>query len=299
MRPNQKSPTGIFAVTFGLITVVVWNSITFDNNPVHFDGMFRASNDIKSELIRDPYGVDVIPPQSVCDGAAKPSSGPEICVGQTEKRQYHKGEAIGAPVTWRNVPAGSSVVISLERDDPNPATRYLEPVGALVMAPIPASDVGGVSFKWNGREKPCAPTDAPTLCNEMAEVGRYRLRALLYDREQIEIAGLGPVSQAKLLAHHASPPFVVVGKPDLRAIASLLWMGAENTAEGPMPTHDLKSEIKVYERFGGRICAVFPGRPPLGGSIESCVLKSALIGDAGLLVFNPDQAWITRSVFVR
>ncbi len=66
-----------------------------------------------------------------------------------------------------------------------------------------------------------------------------------------------------------------------------------------MPMHDLKSEIKVYERFGGRICAVFPGRSPLGGSIESCVLKSALIGDAGLLVFNPDQAWITRSVFVR
>jgi hypothetical protein len=299
LRPNQKSPTGILAVTFGLIAVVVWNSITFDHSPVQFDGMFRASNDIKSELIRDRYSVDVIPPQSVCDRAAKPGSGPEICVGQTERRQYRKGEAISASVTWRNAPAGSSVIVFLERDDASPAIRYLGPVGTLILYPIPASDDGGIHFKWNGRKMPCAPADAPGLCDETAEVGRYRLRALLYDRKQIQIAGLGPASQAKLLAHHASPPFVVAGKPDLRAIASLLWMGAENTAEGPMPMHDLKSEIKVYERFGGRICAVFPGRPPLGGSIESCVLKSALIGDAGLLVFNPDQAWITRSVFVR
>lgn len=299
MRPNQKSPAGILAVTFGLIAVVVWNSMTLDHNPVRADGMFRPSNDIKYEFIRDRYSVDKIPPQSVCDRAAKPGAGPEICVGQTEKRQYRKGETIGAPVTWRNVPAGSSVVISLERDDPSLATRYLGPVGTLVMAPIPASDVGGIRFKWNGREKPCTPADGPTLCNEKAEVGRYRLRAVLYDREQIQIVGLSPASQAKLLAHHASLPFVVAGEPDPRAIASLLWMGTGNTVKAPMPMQDIESEIKVYERFGGRICAVFPGRPPFGGSIESCVLKSALIGDAGLVAFDPDQAWITPDAFVR
>lgn len=76
-------------------------------------------------------------------------------------------------------------------------------------------------------------------------------------------------------------------------------MGTGNTVKAPMPMQDIESEIKVYERFGGRICAVFPGRPPFGGSIESCVLKSALIGDAGLVAFDPDQAWITPDAFVR
>jgi hypothetical protein len=287
------------AVTFGLIAVVVWNTITLDHNPVRVDGMFRPSNDTKFELISDRYSVDAIPPQSVCDKAAKPGAGPEICVGQTEKRQYRRGEAIAAPVTWRNVPAGSSVVISLERDDPSLATRYLGPVGTLVMYPIPASDVGGVRFKWNGREKPCAPADGPGLCNETAEVGRYRLRAVLYDREQFQILGWPDGMNPKVLAHHASPPFIVTGKPDPRPIASLLRMGAHGMATGPLPMQDLESEVEIYERFGGRVCAVFPGRPPFGGSVESCVLKSALIGDAGLVVFNPDQAWVTRDAFVR
>ncbi|HEY5721219.1 MAG TPA: hypothetical protein VIT45_02760 [Allosphingosinicella sp.] len=234
-----------------------------------------------------------------------PKSGPSICIGPADKSAYRKGDPVAARLSWRNVPAGASVIVYLERDAPPREPRYLGPVGALVLHPLPADGDGDREFRWNGREFPCAPTDFPMLCPQPAEIGRYRLRAVLYDRRAIAIVGWPSPEKPVVLAHSASAPFQVTGKPDLQPIARALWWGAVNKLmkDGELPTSGIMSSdtngtgLDLYEARG-LLCAAIAAKPPYRSDVVACVPKAKVQGEAGLVPVEPDDVAVTGHVSV-
>jgi len=238
-----------------------------------------------------------------CD--SPPASGPSICVGPVDKTAYRKGDPVSARLSWRKVPADASVIVYLERDAPPGEPRYLGPVGALVLNPIPAEGDGRLDFRWNGREFPCAPADAPMLCPQPAEIGRYRLRAVLYDRRSIAIVGWPSREQPVVLAHSASAPFRVTGKPDLQPIARSLWWGAVNKLmkDGELPTSGIMASdtngtgLEIHEARG-MLCANVAARPPYRSNVVACVPKSKVQGEAGLLPVEPEDVSVSGHVTV-
>lgn len=238
-----------------------------------------------------------------CDNP--PAAGPSICVDAPDKPAYGKGDPVAARLSWRNAPANASVIVYLERDAPSREPRYLGPVGALVLRPIPAEGDGAMEFRWNGREFPCAPTDFPMLCPQPAEIGRYRLRAVLYDRRSFAIVGWPSPEKPVVLAHSASAPFRVTGKPDLQPIARSLWWGAVNKLmkDGELPTSGIMASdmngggLEIYESRG-LLCAAIPAKPPYRSDVVACIAKAKVLGDAGLLQVEPDEVAVSGHVSV-
>ncbi len=271
-----------------------------------FSGAFQANNQMDSASVAEPFGwAESL--RSNCDDDKLPGTRTQVCVIDTDKRTYRKGEAVAAKISWSHVPAGSAVMVYLERDDPRRDLPYLGLVGALSLSPFPASGAGERRFVWNGRQFPCAPGDAPMLCANPAEIGRYRLRAVLYDSTQLSVVGWPDPTPPKVLAHNASRPFLVDGMPDLKPIARSLWWAAMKTAMNARQIDassalagDMNgSGLMVHQRGRDRLCAQIPGSPPYESSLEACVLKSAVVGEAGLLAIKPEEAQVTGSVGVR
>jgi len=55
----------------------------------------------------------------------------------------------------------------------------------------------------------------------------------------------------------------------------------------------------LFQRGSDRLCARSPGNPPYESSLEACVAKDAVIGEAGLLDIDPERAEVTGRVRVR
>jgi len=232
---------------------------------------------------------------------------PSICIGKLDKQIYRKGEALNAQISWQNVPAGSSVIISIERDTEDSGARYVGPAGALHLRPIPVAGSGAVAFHWNGQEFPCAPTDFPTLCKAQVEIGRYRLHVALYDREQIAIVGWPSPENPVLLGQSMSPSFVVQGQPNLQSVARAMWWAGVNQAMGAQEI-DSSSALQgdmngrglaIYETAFGSLCADLPAALPYISTLTACVPKKAVLGDAGLLFVEPDVIQVTGHVAVK
>lgn len=263
-----------------------------------FDQDFPASGDGNA-----PSGNWPVDRATSCD--SPPKSYPSICIGPVDKTSYRKGDPVAARLSWRNAPAEASLIVYLERDSPAREPGYLGPTGALILHPIPAEGNGGMDFRWNGREFPCAPTDAPMLCPQPAEIGRYRLRAVLYDRRSIAIVGWPSREQPVVLAHSASASFRVTGKPDLQPIAQSLWWGAVNKLmkDGELPTSSIIASdmngtgLALYEARG-LLCANVPAKPPYRSNVVACVPKAKVQGEAGLLPIKPDEVAVSGHVSV-
>jgi hypothetical protein len=293
-------------MTFGPASTAVASRINTQEGSPQFSDTFQASDQIDSASAAEPFGWSGSL-RSSCDNGKLSGTRSKVCVIGTDRRTYRKGEAVAARIAWSHVPAGSAIMVYLERDDPRRDLPYLGPVGALSLSPFPASGAGESRFVWNGRQFPCAPTDLPMLCANPAEIGRYRLRAVLYDSTQLSVVGWPDPTPPKVLAHSASRPFLVDGMPDLKPIARSLWWAALNTAMNARQIDassalagDMNgSGLMVLQRGHDRLCAQVPGSPPYESSLEACLLKSAAIGEAGLLAIKPEDAQVTGSVGVR
>jgi len=246
--------------------------------------------------------------ESTCPMPASPPRDPAICIAAPDKPVYARGDAIGARISWRNVPANSSFVLYLVRDQPDEETasiRYLGPTGALVLRAIPVSGDGSMNFSWNGREFACAPADGPMLCQQTADVGRYRIAAMLYDRSAVTIVGWPDRDPPTVIALSTSPAFVVRGAPDLGEIARSLWWAAMDQA---MAQHEIEASsilvgdmtgrgLKLYQR-GARICAQIAANPPYRSTLEACAPKAVMLGDAGLMPIKKADIVVTGHVTV-
>src|SRR4051812_10729265 len=82
-----------------------------------FSGVFQASDRIDSASAAEPFGWSGSLLSS-CDNGKLQGTRPQVCVIDTDKRTYHKGEAVAARIAWSHVPAGSAIMVYLERDDP-------------------------------------------------------------------------------------------------------------------------------------------------------------------------------------
>jgi hypothetical protein len=264
-----------------------------------FTNAFRSSDQKdptpRADLLRWPIAT-----YSKCnDGGTSPLGG-QVCILSTDRRNYRKNEAIVARIKWSHVPTGSSFMVYLERDDQRGDQRYLGTVGALSLDPFPISGNGETQFAWNGRQFPCAPSDFPMLCNSSAEIGRYRLRVALYDSVQLRVVGWPDPNPPNLLAHSVSLPFRVEGMPNLQPIARSLWWASVNEA---MQARQIDSSLAlvgdtngsglvVFQRGSNALCARVPSTPPYKSSMEACVPKAAVTGEAGLLYIEPEAAQV-------
>lgn len=245
--------------------------------------------------------------ESTCPLPADATARPAICVAAPARPAYARGEAMTTRIDWRGVPAGSSIVVYLVRDrsDGTQGTiRYLGATGPLTLNAIPISGDGSMAFAWNGHEFACAPADAPMLCQDTANIGRYRIGAIVYAREQVAIVGWPDPHPPALLALSTSPPFVVRGTPELGEIKRSLWWAAMDQA---MARHEIASSsilgdtdgraLQLYQR-GNRLCAAIPATPPYRSTLEACVAKARIVGDAGLLPAQKADIAVTGEVTV-
>ena len=243
--------------------------------------------------------------ESTCP--ARSGANPAICVGPPARTSYGRGDPITTRIVWRGVPANSSVVVYLVRDQPDEtrgSIRYLGTTGALTVDAIPISGDGAIDFAWNGREFACAPSDMPMLCRETANIGRYRIAAILYARARVSVVGWPDPNPPAILAVSTSSAFVVRGSPDLSDIARTLWWAAMDQA---MARHEITTSatlgdmsgrnVTFYQR-GDRLCAKIPAIPPYQSTLESCVPMAKIIGDAGLLPVDKADTVVTGHVRV-
>lgn len=227
-----------------------------------------------------------------------PDDRPTVCIRRTTDDLVDRGAPLTADIHWSGAPPNGYLIVYLEHDAAS-TERYLGATGPLMRRPIPAAGSGATTFRWNGREFPCAPTDVPILCPKQAEIGRYRLRVALYDRRPSEL-----LAQPVVIAHALSSPFVVTGEPDLAPLARSMWWAAMNGGirlgvdSSLALAGDINgSAVRVRER-DGQLCGRIPANPPYVSTLEACVMKEALIGEAGLLRVPPEAIQVTGRLTV-
>ncbi|HEX8192557.1 MAG TPA: hypothetical protein VF552_06615, partial [Allosphingosinicella sp.] len=264
-----------------------------ERRPPAFDQSFRPRTPTDG---RSPDWPEAL--RSDCRWPPADPTRPVLCLGTPAAGAVQKGHPIAIDIEWRNAPPGSGLVVYLERDDPDREARYFGFVGPLVLVPIETGENGRSRFEWNGRELPCAPTDAPRLCEGTAEIGRYRLRAALYDGARFSTVGRPAPNGPSLVVHDVSEPFVVQGAPDLRPIGRTLWWAALNhamsermiRASSALAGDTNGSGVEVFAGPDGGFCAAIQARPPHRGSLKACLPLSSVVGEAGLLNAGPAGA---------
>ncbi len=226
--------------------------------------------------------------------AQSAESRPAVAIAFPEGWQIEKGEPLTIEMRHRDIPPGSGLVLDLVRDAPKGRNRtYLGSDGPLMLAPREIAGSGSFAFTWNGREVGCAPTDVPTLCDDV-EVGRYRLRATIYDRADAGILGLSDKPRASVVASTLSLPLRIVGEPNLdrllpwmRGRASSFLRSAAVGRRSPGPGDnfiagrlDLRQHVR---RTDAGYCAAFDLAPPFSGVLTACAPKDT-VNDIGIAV---------------
>lgn len=230
---------------------------------------------------------------SDCAAFDRGGNGPALCIRRLDASSYPKGGRIEALVEWRNMPPGAQLMMHVWHDSPpGPEFEYAGWDGPMEMRPRPLAPSGSMLFSWPGKGFPCAPADAPMICDEPLEVGRYRLRARAHASGHLAGA-TGLVvhrePEPELIAHASSAPFTVDGEPDLSGAARAIgwaatdrFMGSGTISQSSYLQVDLTDGgLDVRERLG-RYCARIGARPPYRSSLEGCIPRRDVRDSIGI-----------------
>lgn len=218
------------------------------------------------------------------EAAAAPTLAVALPGGRTA---FPKGAPVAVSVTYREAPPGASVVLELVADTTDQAIRGYAVAGPLGMASLPLKRAGRVNLNWDGKRVACAPTDVPVWCDGV-DVGRYRIRASVYDYGPFGTVGWPPRRRPKLLAQADSPPFYIEGQPDLRRLERAMGAVASRYGQARLGINRVKTYAATWGEFTAvtpvvrrdrRFCRDYNLAPPATGRISVCAPDSILTRD--------------------
>jgi hypothetical protein len=200
---------------------------------------------------------------------------------------FAKGEPVTVTISHQRMPRPASVVVTLLADHPYVPGGERLVTGPLVMESIPLKGAGRTTVVWDGRRVACAPGDMPQWCDGV-DIGRYRIRASVYDTGRFTTVGWPPWRRPKLLAEADSPALYLEGSPDFSRLHSPMtavaarWarekLGIDRVKTYAATWSELKAASPVLHGPDG-YCMKFDVAPPATGRVTVCAPDSILSRD--------------------
>ncbi len=203
---------------------------------------------------------------------------PEIKILYPDGGKFEQDKPINIKYQIANIPSGSGIVLILVRDVPaSERWKYYGPTGPLMLRPEPISGAGEKSFKWNGKEVGCAPTDAPMWCQGI-EPGSYYITAKIYNRNDFSILGWPDNSPKEIIAEDQTPSFTIEGEVNLKPLTDKLTASVEDFVKEKFQFYSFGgTQVSSLYLKAGKIfkqkdeyCIIFDLLPPFEGQIKAC-----------------------------
>ncbi len=258
-------------------------------------GVFSAEYFWFTQFLDEPIAGDqsiwVLSPGNTLPPWDEPiAGGPGIRVSLPESK-IELGSEVKIKIEKSSIPANAGIVLYLvrEKSDSNMGNMGWP----LMLRPQIIEGNWEEEFIWNGKWVGCAPSDVPTWC-EWMRVGKYYIKATVYDRHDFPILGdfeSSDVGDVDVIAEYNTDTFLIDGPLDFSPLTES--MGNKNYlflseevgfyAFGQAYQSDklLRTKGGISKKSWGIFCLEQELLEPFSWTISTCTNKS-IISDAWL-----------------